>query len=424
MSDMTRRMVKITSVIAALAIALAGAATTANIVAAQAPAAPAAQAADEKGVLIVSVQRDGPAAKAGLRRGDIILKVNEVEVNDAQALRDALAKLKPGDEVRIRVARGDGELTFKVTLGGANGRAVLGVTPFQSLPPAIEATPAQPGQAPGPLPFDPEQLRKRLEEQLQRFPSQVRVTEVITDSPAAKAGLQRGDIIIAVNETRLDAQNPLADVIAQFKPGDVVTLTIRRNDAEQKLKVTLGENPEKKGAAFLGIRYAPALRWMMELLPRNIPIPLPEGAPMPETWAAVTISGVAAGSPAEKAGLKQGDTILAANDKPIKSPQDLVELIRNSKPGDRITLSVQRQGEDKPTEITVTLGEHPDKAGAAYMGVSLGQFIRFERILPGGEGNGAQGFEIIPGFRLPFDFNFDDLPLPLPQIPDALRREA
>lgn len=420
---MTRHTIKIMSVIAALTVALAGVAMTVNIAAAQAPAAPATQAADEKGVLIVSVQRDGPAAKAGLRRGDIILRVNEVEVNDAQALRDALAKLKPGDEVQIRVARGDSELTLKVTLGEADGRAVLGVTPFQSLPPAIEAMPVLPGQAPGQPPFDPEQLRKRLEEQLQRFSSQVRVTEVITDGPAAKAGLQRGDIIIAVNETRLDAQNRLADVIAKFKPGDVVTLTIQRNDAEQKLKVTLGENPEKKGVAFLGIRYAPAFV-VMGRFPRNIPIPSPEGAPTPETQAAVTVSSVVTGSPADKAGLKQGDTILAANDKPIKAPQDLVELVRNSKPGDRVTLSVQRQGEDKPVEITVTLGENPDKAGAAYMGVSLGQFIRFERILPGGEGNGAQGFEIIPGFRLPFDFNFDDLPLPLPQVPDAIRREA
>lgn len=421
---MTKRTTKVMSLIAALAIALAGVATTVNIAAAQAPAAAVAQVEDEKGVLIVSVQRDGPAAKAGLRRGDIILKVNGVEVNDAQALRDALAKLKPGDEAQIRVARGDSELTFKVTLGEADGRAVLGVTPFQSLPPAIEAMPVPPGQAPGQPPFDPEQLRKRLEEQLRRFPAQVRVTEVISDSPAAKAGLQRGDIIIAVNETRLDAQNPLAEVIAKFKPGDVVTLTIQRNDAEQKLKVTLGENPEKKGTAFLGIRYAPAFT-AMGRLPHNIPVPPGGVVPMPETWAAVTINNVVAGSPADKAGLKQGDMILAANDKPIEAPQDLVELVRNSKPGDRVTLSVQRQGEDKPVEITVTLGENPDKAGAAYMGVSLGQFIRFERILPGGEGSGAQGFEIIPGFRLPFDFNFDDLlPLPLPQVPDAIGREA
>lgn len=414
---MTKRMTKVIGIIAAFAIALAGLATTVYTATAQTPTAAATQAEDERGVLIVSVQRGGPAAKAGLRRGDIILRVNDVEVNDAQALRDALAKFKPGEQVQVRVMRGDRELTFKVTLGEADGRAILGVTPFQSLPSPSEATPAPPGQTPRQLPFNPEQLRKGLEEQMRRFSGQVRVTEVISGSPAARAGLQRDDIIIAVNETRLDAQNPLADLIAKFKPGDAVTLTITRKDAEQKLKVTLGENPDKKGAAYLGIRYAPVFD-PMGWLPRNLPIPTPPGDLVPETWAAVTVNGVTAGSPADKAGLKQGDVILAVNDKPIKSPRDLIELVRNSKPGDRLTLSVQRQGEDKPTEVTVTLGENPDKPGAAYLGVSLGQFIRFERLLPNAEGDGSRGLEIIPGFRLPFDFNFDNLPLPLPQVPE------
>ncbi|GIV83974.1 MAG: hypothetical protein KatS3mg052_0981 [Candidatus Roseilinea sp.] len=415
---MTKHTLRVVSLIAALVIALVGAATTSNIAAAQAPAAAAMQAEDEKGVLIVAVQRGGPAAKAGMRRGDIILKVNDVEVNDAQALRDALAGHKPGDTVQIRVARGDRELTVQVKLGEADGRPILGVTPLQDPLPWAEAMPAPPDQAPRPLPFDPEAWRKRLEGWLSRFSSEVRVTEVITNSPAAKAGLRPGDIIIAVNENRLDAQNPLADVIARFKPGDTVTLTLRRDDAEKSLKVTLGENPQKKGAAFLGIRYAPAF----DAIGRFPPVLPRDRAPATETWAAVTINEVVVGGPADKAGLKRGDLILAANDKPIKSPQDLVELVRNSKPGDRITLSVQRQEEDKPVEITVTLGENPDKAGAAYMGVSLGQFLRVERLLPDGD---SKGFEIIPGFRLPF--NFDDLPLPPllpPQVPDATGRNA
>ncbi|PJF47586.1 MAG: hypothetical protein CUN48_07850 [Candidatus Thermofonsia Clade 3 bacterium] len=422
MSDMTKSKLQGVRLIAALVIALVGAAAASNIAAAQTPAAAVMQAEDEeKGVLIVAVPRGSPAAKAGLRRGDIILKVNDVEVNDAQALRDALAGHKPGDTVQIRVARGDRELTVQVKLGEADGRPILGVTPLQDPSPWAEAMPAPPDQAPRPLPFDPEAWRKRLEEWLSRFSSEVRVTEVITNSPAAKAGLRRGDIIIAVNENRLDAQNPLADVIARFKPGDTVTLTLRRDDAEKTLKVTLGENPQKKGAAFLGIRYAPAF----DAIGRFPPVLPRDRAPATETWAAVTINEVVVGSPADKAGLKRGDLILAANDKPITSPQDLVELVRASKPGDRITLSVQRRQEDKPVEITVTLGENPDKAGAAYMGVSLGQFLRVERLLPDGEENSPKGFEIIPGFRLPF--NFDDLPLPPllpPQAPDATGRDA
>ncbi len=425
---MTRHMVRLVGVIAVLAIGLAGVAAPVNFAAANAPAAPMAQAEAEKGVLIVSVQRDGPAAKAGIRRGDIVLKVNDVEVNDAQALRDALARLKPGDEARVRIARGDSELTITVVLGEADGRAILGVTPFQSLPPTVEAMPARPGQDDRPaLPMDPEQMRKRLQEQLQRFSSQVRVTEVIADSPAAKAGLQRGDIIVAVNEAPLSARNTLADSLTWLKPGDVVTLTIRRNDAEQKLQVTLGEHPNRQGAAFLGIRYAPTFGVMG--LPGRLPLPGRPGddarpLELPEAWSAVTIGDVVTGSPADKAGLKKGDMIIAANDREIREPGDLVSLVQGSKPGDTVVLSVRRAEAEKPVEITVTLGEHPDREGVAYLGVSLGPFIRFERVLPGAEGSEERGFEIIPGFRLPFDFGH--LPFPLPQIPDIpeMRREA
>ncbi len=106
-------------------------------------AAPARALEEDKGVLIVAVQRGSPAAEAGLRRGDIILKVNEVEVNSAGALRDALAALKPGDEVRLRIARGEAERTLRVVLGQADGRPYLGVVPFEATarPPAQESRP-------------------------------------------------------------------------------------------------------------------------------------------------------------------------------------------------------------------------------------------------------------------------------------------
>lgn len=428
---MTRRMVKVMSAVVALSIATTGVVATAGTAAAAAPAAAVAQATDEKGVLIVAVQKDGPAAQAGLRRGDIVLKVNGVEVNDAQALRAELAKLKPGDEAEVRIARGDGELQLKIALADADGRAILGVTPFQAQA-AVEAIPA-PAPAPRGQQMDPkqaEELRKQLEEQFAAM-SKTRVTEVSADSPAAEAGLKQGDLILAVDGTEINAEKGLAEVVQGFKPGDEVTLKIERDGAEQELKVTLGENPDKAGAAFLGIRFAPAMAGMMQLpgmrrMPGAMPLPMPgregERGNMPFQFElpegvenAAVVGQVVAGSPAEAAGLKQGDLITAANDKAITTPQDIVALVQASKPGDEVTLSVRRQGEAQPVEITVTLGENPDKKGAAYMGVALGSLIRMERMQPGNEGS----FEILPGLSLPF--NLDQLPFQfeLPQQPSA-----
>jgi len=342
---------------------------------------------EEKGVLVVAVQRGSPAAAAGVRRGDIILKVNEIEVNSAQALRDALAELKPGQEIRLRIARGEGERTLRVVLGQADGRPYLGVVPFAPEPSAqSERLPDRPREEDG--------ARRWLE---RHFAPQVRITEVITGSPAAKAGLRAGDILLAINDKPVDWQIVVSDPLASYKPGDEVTLKIKRDDAERSVKVRLGENPEKKGAPYLGLRYTLAIG--------SVNLPFGQS----ERISGASVAQVVAGSPAEKAGLKVGDLITAANDKPIKRADDLVQLVGRSKPGDTLTLSVRREGQERPLSLTVTLGEHPEQAGKAYLGVSLGSAI----FIPGLEG---EGLEILPGFRLPFELPIPPLPQPKPEM--------
>lgn len=67
---------------------------------------------------------------------------------------------------------------------------------------------------------------------------------VVSGSPAASAGLKEGDIILKINDQKIDVDHPLATVVSQFKPGDTVTLTVYRDGKEQTLKVQLAENPQ------------------------------------------------------------------------------------------------------------------------------------------------------------------------------------
>jgi S1-C subfamily serine protease len=400
------------------------------------------QEQDEKGVLIVSIERGGPAAKAGLKRGDIVLKVNDTDVNTAQELRDALAKLKPGEEAQLRVARGDSESTYKVTLGNRDNRAYLGVTPFapiaaQVLPapqPPAEQPKEQPEQAPA-QPSLPEGAQTF--EQLQAM-IQTRVAEVVKDSPAEKAGLKQGDIIVAVDDTKLDAQNDLAKVIGDYKPGDKVMLSIQRDGEKKDIEIELGANKDNKDKPFLGIRYAPAIVVMTQdgkplELPFELPkdfgglIPMPNQTPgqtprqlpgqgqgLPRQLpveASVVIREVTKDSPAAKAGLQQGDVIVEFNGQTVNDPQAIVDLVGKSKVGDAVKLTVQREGEEQPVEIEVKLGENPNSKGKAFMGVALGAMFMMES----GQGDGTQGFEIIPGFRLPFNFDFGDM---IPAMPE------
>jgi S1-C subfamily serine protease len=70
----------------------------------------------EKAV-IDTVVPDGPAEKAGLKAGDVVLKVGDTEVKGPQALVEAMHKTKPGDKLDVVIQRDGKEQTIKVTLG-------------------------------------------------------------------------------------------------------------------------------------------------------------------------------------------------------------------------------------------------------------------------------------------------------------------
>ncbi len=71
----------------------------------------------DHGALIVNVTPDGPAARANLQAGDVIVQVDNTAVNDISSLGDALLSKNPGDTVSVKVYRGNQQLTVSVTLG-------------------------------------------------------------------------------------------------------------------------------------------------------------------------------------------------------------------------------------------------------------------------------------------------------------------
>ncbi|HKG56593.1 MAG TPA: PDZ domain-containing protein, partial [Candidatus Limnocylindrales bacterium] len=66
---------------------------------------------------------------------------------------------------------------------------------------------------------------------------------VSPDSPAAKAGIREGDIIVSLQGQTIDTEHPLDAVLSQFAPGQTVTLTILRDGKQQDVRVTLGTRP-------------------------------------------------------------------------------------------------------------------------------------------------------------------------------------
>ena len=124
----------------------------------------------------------------------------------------------------------------------------------------------------------------------------------------------------------------------------------------------------------------------------------------PDVETGALVQSVTTESPAESAGLKSGDVITEIDGVSVATPQDLVDAVGAKKPGDTVTLTVIRSGEKEPVSVKVTLGENPDKAGKAYLGVSIGAVMMMDS---SGQTPG--------GFKLPF--NLDDLPFDLNKLP-------
>lgn len=402
-----QRIVMVTTIAAVLLMAFGGVAAQA---AGSAPQATAQQATEEPGLVIVSVDAEGPAAAAGVKRGDILLEIDGQETNRARDLLKVISALSPDDEIEIRVLHGDDERTLDLTVGESNGQAYLGLQPyFGGNARDVELTTVE-TTVPGAL-----------------------ITEVVAGSPAEEAGLEVGDLITAVGGEELGESGDLAARIGQFRPGDRVTLEVVKADAGEErseLTVTLGENPDQADKPLLGVRYRAAADSRLlddEWMPGESPMPgarepgrgrFPflqedgqddESLTMPEIRAGAVVQSVAADSPAQEAGLQEGDVVTAVDGSAVDTPQDLVDAVSAKEPGDSITLTVERTGEEEALTVKATLGENPDKAGKAYLGVSIGS--AFMMLRSHGDTEDSPFFD----FELPFDWN--NLPFDLDKLP-------
>lgn len=193
------------------------------------------------------------------------------------------------------------------------------------------------------------------------------IREVIVDSPAAKARLQTGDVVLKVDDKSIDGFRDLVRVIEQKQPGQKVKFQILRSGKEQTVEVELGSRPALPARP----------RSPFDLVPEGFQFQMPPGvqppfefpeaqrqAPRPMIGIqmqavsddlrrqlklgdqnGVIVADVLPNSPAAKAGLQTTDLITKADDKPIESPEDLQELVTAKNAGDEIKLEIFRDGE-------------------------------------------------------------------------------
>ncbi|HVF29599.1 MAG TPA: PDZ domain-containing protein [Pyrinomonadaceae bacterium] len=213
-----------------------------------------------RGVAVEKVLEGSPAEKAGLQNGDVIVKFNNEEVTSTRKLTRLLGEVAPDHQVKLTVLRGGAEREIIATAGKrpmpkfeeggftwnmpAPGQFPPGDFPRMDRMPRMENFPQGAPGEPFAFAFGSHRriganvttLSKQLSEHF-GVASGVMIDEVLPDTPAAKAGLKAGDIIVEVDGKEVKSEMDLSRGIQGKKEGHI-TLTIVRDRNRQTVRVT------------------------------------------------------------------------------------------------------------------------------------------------------------------------------------------
>jgi len=294
------------------------------------------------------------------------------------------------------------------------------------------------------------------------------IEKVLEGGAADKAGLQKGDQILAVDDEPVTKIDEIVTILDAHSPDDLLKITIQRESETYDVEVTLGKNEQEK--AFLGVVLAFEVtveeikeveevkeidentdfaerfsewfnRWAFHRRAPDSNTSSPDvthpsfdfdEAQLPEgnMLQGAIIRDVTTDSPAEEAGLQENDVITAINDQAVDSLDTFHDLLEAHSTNEKMQLTVERRGESEALNIELAVEEKSNNS--ADLGVQVGFVWHVEHTegsLPEGldEDEVLQGIPthpfddespVAPGFRPPhFDpphFDFRDREMPTP----------
>ena len=241
------------------------------------------------------------------------------------------------------------------------------------------------------------------------------VDDVVDGGPAEKAGLKKGDIIVAIGERKIEDADDIVAAMRESEPGTKVNLSVLRDGKNTQLEAELTE--AKAGAK------------EKRVISKNIRVPRAPHPPMaPMIWSeqgsgygfslntlnsqlgeyfgapngkGVLIEQVEEDSDAAKAGFKAGDVIVRAGKKTVTNVSDFRSVLGAFDAGEKIPVDIIRKGSRQTIQLTA---KEQEKGMSMLNAPGLGGLFRFH-----GNGGGAMDMEDLENMDIDIDIDADDM---------------
>jgi serine protease Do len=211
---------------------------------------------EERGVEVKTVDEGGPAAKAGLKEGDVVLEYNGQRVEGTEQFVRMVRETPPGRQARMTIWRGGAGQSLTATIGTrpAGGLvARFGDQDYAFTMPPIPPIPAIPDLPRTVMSWRSTSLgieSESLSSQLAEFfgvQDGVLVRSVNKNSPAEKAGIRAGDVIVKVDDSKVTSPREISGVLRSLRSKASLTVVLVRDKKEMTVTITREDLPGMRG---------------------------------------------------------------------------------------------------------------------------------------------------------------------------------